>query len=181
MMLWQRLQKKLKSEVLSTDEFLKNRPILFVDTQQQLLSYVSPSIDPTQNYPISTSKFGLGQQQDSYQTPAGIHKIAQKIGAMEPLGRVFKAREPMPEICLAEDYNGQEDIISTRILWLEGLQPDLNCGGGVDSFQRYIYIHGTPDEEHIGQPASIGCVRMRNLDILELFDQVEVGDLVVIE
>ncbi len=181
MRLWQRLQHILQSTPLEGAEFSRDRPLIYVDSQQQLLSCVYDSDDPLQCYPVSTSRNGLGQQLNSYQTPAGIHKITQKIGAGEPLGRVFRAREATDEICLAEDYDGEDDIISTRILWLEGVQPGFNRGGEVDTFQRYIYIHGTADEAHIGQPASIGCIRMKNLDMLQLFDDVEVGDAVIIE
>ncbi len=180
-MLWQRLQEVLQSKDIVSVGLNRDRPLLYVDTAQQLLSFVSQEQIPAQHYPVSTSKYGLGQKRDSNQTPLGIHKIAQKIGAQEPVGRVFQGREPTPDICLPEDYVGSGDFITTRILWLEGLQPGFNCGGEVDSHERYIYIHGTPDEDHIGQPASIGCVRMRNHDVMEVFERVQVGDLVIIE
>lgn len=180
-MLWKRLQKVLQCATLEGAVISPHRPIVYIDSAQQLLSCVNETDNPIQYYPVSTSRNGLGQQQDSFQTPAGIHRIAQKIGAGERVGRVFRAREATREICLAEDYDGDADIISSRILWLEGLQPGINRGGSVDSFARYIYIHGTADESHIGQPASIGCIRMKNLDVVELFDQVEEGDLVIID
>ena len=180
-MLWQKLQKKLKSTDIEGAAPTKSRPVIFIDSQQQLLSCVSAQDKVIQYYPISTSKFGLGQCQGSFKTPAGIHKIAQKIGSKQPVGRVFKSRIATQEICLSEDFSGEEDVITSRILWLQGLQAGYNCDGDVDTFKRYIYIHGTADESHIGQPASIGCIRMRNLDVIKLFEYVEVGDVVIIE
>jgi len=181
-MLWQTLQAKLSSVDMAGLAAAKDRPVVYIDTRHQLLCCVSEQDSVSQYYPVSTSRFGIGQQQGSFKTPIGIHRIAQKIGAHEPLGRVFKAREPTADICLSEDFkDDEEDVITSRILWLEGLQPGLNCGAEVDTYQRYIYIHGTADEAHIGQPASIGCIRMRNTDVIRIFDQLAVGDLVVIE
>ena len=180
-MLWQQLKQKLEDANLDIDMSNASRPIIYIDSQQQLLSCVSAGDKVIQYYPISTSKFGLGQKQGSLKTPTGIHKIAQKIGSKEPVGRVFKARVATDELCLAEDFSGEEDVITSRILWLEGLLSGYNCDGEVDTFKRYIYIHGTADEAHIGQPASIGCIRMRNLDVIKLFEQVEVDDVVIIE
>jgi len=180
-MLWQKLQNMLNQAELDSVSYSNSRPIIYIDTQQQLLSCVSAADKVTQYYPVSTSKFGLGQLEGSFKTPTGIHKIAQKIGADEPVGRVFKSRVATDDSCFAEDFSGEEDVITSRILWLEGLQAGYNCSGDVDTFNRYIYIHGTTDEAHIGQPASIGCVRMRNLDVIKLFEQVEVNDLVIIE
>jgi lipoprotein-anchoring transpeptidase ErfK/SrfK len=107
--------------------------------------------------------------------------VAKKIGGEQPPGRVFRARQATAEICLPEDYRGEEDVITSRILWLRGLEPGKNSGGNVDTQDRYIYIHGTPDEARLGRPASIGCVRMRNDDVISLYDKVKVGDLVYIE
>lgn len=181
MMLWRKLQHKLNEAGLKLDPEIKLRPIIYVDSQQQLLSCVTAEDRVIQYHPVSTSRHGLGQSQGSFKTPAGIHKIARKIGDGQPVGRVFKARVATGEICLAEDFNGEDDVITSRILWLEGLQEGYNCKGDVDTFNRYIYIHGTVDEVHIGQPASIGCIRMKNLDVIKLFDTVKVNDLVIIE
>lgn len=181
MMLWQRLHEKLISAGLEQSGAIDSRPLLYIDSRQQLLCQLSAQDEVVQYYPISTSRYGLGEQQGSFKTPRGIHRVAQKIGDSEPLGRVFKARVATDQICLAEDFEGEEDVISSRILWLEGLQPGFNRGAEVDTLQRYIYIHGTADEVHIGQPASIGCIRMRNLDVIRLFDQVQLGDWVIIE
>lgn len=128
-------------------------------------------------YPVSTAANGAGEQNGSYCTPRGRHRIAEKIGAGEALYSAFKSRQPTGEIwtpALDAEQPGR-DWILTRILWLEGLEPGRNQGGTVDSHARYIYIHGTNEEHRIGTPASHGCVRMRNPDVAELFDLVEVG------
>lgn len=180
-MLWQQLTRKLLDAGLDKLTAADSRPIIYIDAQQQLLSCVSAQDKVIQYYPVSTSKYGLGQQLGSFKTPKGIHKIAQKIGDNEPVGRVFKSRVATENICLAEEYSGKEDVITSRILWLQGMQAGYNCEGEVDTFNRYIYIHGTADESHIGQPASIGCIRMKNLDVIKLFEQVAVNDLVIID
>lgn len=180
-MLWQQLLQILSQAGLQGFHVDKTRPIIYIDSRQQLLSCVSAADRVIQYYPVSTSKFGLGQKMDSFKTPAGIHIIARKIGVNEPPGRVFKSRKATGDICLAEDYDGSVDVITSRILWLQGIQAGYNCDGDVDTFNRYIYIHGTPDESHIGQPASIGCIRMKSLDVIQLFEQVKVNDLVIIE
>ena len=180
-MLWQTLRERVDSASVSIPGAAAQRPIIHVDSTSQTLRLVSPEEPLELVYPVSTSRFGLGQQKDSFQTPTGIHRICEMIGNGEPLGRVFKSRQPTSQLCRIDNADSQLDVISTRILWLEGLQPGLNQGGDVDSRQRYIYIHGTADEAHIGEPASIGCVRMKNVDVVALFERVQVGDLVVIE
>lgn len=180
-MLWQRLQDKIHASDLEGVADIPDRPIIHIDSKQQLLCCVNASENPIQYYSISTSRYGLGQKEGSLQTPLGIHKIAQKIGDHEPLGCVFKDQIATKELCRPDEYEGGSDVITSRILRLQGLQPGLNQGGDVDSFQRYIYIHGTADEAHIGQPASIGCIRMKNSDVMALYDRVEPGDLVIIE
>jgi lipoprotein-anchoring transpeptidase ErfK/SrfK len=123
-------------------------------------------------FPISTSKFGLGMQEGSFKTPTGRFRIADKIGAGEPLTTAFRARVPFEPT--AADLEG-DDLVMTRILWLDGLD-----AGNANTHSRYIYIHGTNHEELIGTPASHGCIRMRNADVAELFDLVEVGTPLVI-
>ncbi len=133
-------------------------------------------------YPVSTSAFGPGSLEGSNQTPLGLHRVRAKIGEGEPLGMVFKGRRPTGHIAqiLEEPIDVPEDDITTRILWLEGLEPGINQGGEVDSYRRYIYIHGTPEEGLIGRPASHGCVRMTNEDVLDLFERLDEGALVYI-
>jgi lipoprotein-anchoring transpeptidase ErfK/SrfK len=133
-------------------------------------------------YVISTAANGVGCEKDTGCTPLGEHIVRAKIGAGAPLNTVFVGRRPTGEILspeLAAQYP-QRDWILTRILWLSGTEVGKNRLGNVDSMQRYIYIHGTPDSEPMGQPCSHGCVRMRNQDVIELFDLVDVGTPVVI-
>lgn len=124
--------------------------------------------------PVSTALNGSGELQGSFCTPRGLHRVEQKIGDGMPLAAVFKGRQWTGEIWsqeLHEQYPGR-DWILTRILWLSGCEPQLNQGGEVDSYQRYIYLHGTPDCEPMGIPRSHGCVRLRNSDMLYLFSLV---------
>lgn len=120
---------------------------------------------PTRTYPVSTSKFGLGDTRGSNATPLGKLRVRKKIGDDMPAGTVFKSRVPTGEI-LPVDAPGRDPIV-TRILWLEGLEPRNR-----NAFSRYIYIHGTPEERNIGLPMSYGCIRMRSSDVIELFDIV---------
>jgi lipoprotein-anchoring transpeptidase ErfK/SrfK len=117
--------------------------------------------------PVSTSRFGLGFENGSRKTPIGRFRIHQKIGDEMPIRTVFKGRKPVED---PVDWSAEADLITSRILWLDGLE-DQNAG----TKERYIYIHGTNQEELIGQAASSGCIRMRNEDVVRLFDQVEVG------
>lgn len=128
-------------------------------------------------YSVSTGLKGVGQLQGSNQTPLGAHFIRAKIGGDCPLGAVFVGRRwtgevYSPELAVA---NPGRDWILSRILWLCGSELGVNRGGQVDTQRRYIYIHGTPYDEQIGQAASQGCIRMRNADIIELYNQIEVG------
>lgn len=127
-------------------------------------------------YPISTAKLGVGEVQGSYQTPRGKHYIRAKIGAGAPLGMAFRGRRATGDICTESAYhnNPDRDWMTSRILWLCGLELGKNRGGSVDTFRRYVYIHGTADWEPMGIPKSHGCIRMRNTDVVELFDLVPV-------
>jgi lipoprotein-anchoring transpeptidase ErfK/SrfK len=131
------------------------------------------------NFPCSTSRFGIGQTEGSQRTPLGLHRIAEKIGAGEPAGTVFKGRKIIGHTSQPEFADAK---ITTRILWLEGLEPGLNQGlnGGVnvDSHARYIYIHGTADQSSIGKPASCGCIHLSDVDLIPLFDLLPSGTLV---
>ena len=125
--------------------------------------------------PASTSRFGIGQAEGSNCTPLGLHRIAEKIGGGEPAGTVFKSRRPVGH---TSDPIYAQAKITTRILWLEGLEPGLNQGGQVDSHARYIYIHGTGDQSTIGQPASHGCIHLADEDLIPLFELLAAGSLV---
>lgn len=134
------------------------------------------------SYPVSTALNGPGELSGSGCTPCGLHEIRAKIGAGCPIGTVFVGRRPT-----GEQYNAElarrfpdRDWILTRILWLRGLEVGRNRLGHVDSMRRFIYIHGTPDSEPMGVARSHGCVRMRNADVVEVFDAVGVGGRVVI-
>jgi len=131
---------------------------------------------------ISTASKGAGEMRGSEQTPRGWHTIRAKIGAGVPVNTVFKGRRPTGEIYTSELGAAQpgRDWMLTRILWLSGLERGKNRLGIVDTMRRYIYIHGTPDEEPMGIPASHGCIRMRNEDVVELFDRVPVGTPILI-
>lgn len=129
-------------------------------------------------YPVSTSKYGIGNKIGSNKTPLGLHRIASKIGRNACFGAIFKRRRNTGKI--ARVNKGSGDLITTRILRLEGLQRGINKGKGIDSFQRCIYIHGTPEEKLIGKPTSHGCIRMKNSDIIKLFSLVKRGTLVEI-
>jgi lipoprotein-anchoring transpeptidase ErfK/SrfK len=118
-------------------------------------------------YPISTSRFGLGSKEGSFKTPTGKFRIAEKIGRGMPLGTVFKSRRP---IKATKKALREEDLVMTRILWLDGLERR-----NANTHDRYIYIHGTNHEEKIGLPDSHGCVRMKNADLIELFERVTEG------
>ena len=135
-----------------------------------------------QGWPVSTAARGSGQQNGSLQTPLGMHRIAEKIGEGAVAGSIFRARRPTGEMAriLTAAESADADLITTRILWLDGLQPGFNQGGNVDTRQRYIYIHGTAEEGRIGQPVSHGCIRMKNNDIIELFAQIAVDTRVYI-
>ena len=133
-------------------------------------------------YVISSGKNGIGEQENSGKTPRGWHRVAQKIGQKEAKNSVFIARQPTGEIYnqqLAEQFP-ERDWILSRILWLDGLEVGFNKGEGCDTFNRYIYIHGTPESQPMGIPMSHGCIRMQNDEILELFELVPEHALVYI-
>ncbi len=143
----------------------------------QLLTLFDNAGDIKAKYSISTAANGAGCEKDSGCTPLGRHVVRARIGAGAPLNTVFIGRRPTGEIltpALAAQYP-QRDWILTRILWLSGTELGKNRLGNVDSMQRYIYIHGTPDTEPMGQPRSHGCIRMRNADVIALFDLVDAG------
>ena len=119
-------------------------------------------------YPVSTSKFGVGDQPGYGGTPLGRLEIARKIGDGAPLGAVFRDRRPTGEV-LKPDAPGRDPIV-TRILWLKGLEPENR-----NAFDRYIYIHGTAEERHVGQPVSYGCIRMKSRDVLRVYNTVGIG------
>ena len=150
-----------------------------IDVSQQTLTLLNHG-QIVMTYPVSTAKNGVGELKDSGKTPRGMHVIRAKIGAQAPLGAVFVGRRQTGEVATS-DFVAQypeRDWILSRILWLSGLEVGFNRLGLVDTMQRYIYIHGSADEVHIGLPVSKGCIRMKNQDIIDIFDQVSAGCIV---
>ena len=144
--------------------------------------YLKMGDEVIKEYPVSTAGNGAGEQEGSECTPRGRHSIAEKVGSGCAANTVFVEREATGEIYsheLREHFPGR-DWILTRILRLRGEEPGINQGGNVDTFERFIYIHGTPDDTDMDIPGSHGCIRMRNHDVIDLFDRIEHGTPVVI-
>lgn len=160
------------------------RDILVVSVPAQQVAWFRASslpIDPSapghtlrRTFRASTSRFGVGQVRDSRRTPLGLHRIAARIGQGWPVGTVFRARQPVGRIWAGLPHA----TIAHRILWLEGLEPGLNRGGPVDTFSRYIYLHGLADEPSLGQPASQGCIHLAAADLIPLHDRLPLHTLV---
>ena len=149
-------------------------------SDQRLYLYRQGKLD--REFPVSTSRYGVGNADGSFKTPLGLHQIVAKIGEHAPPGTIFKHRKPTGEI--AKIYKTQIimpfDFVTTRIFQLEGMEPGKNKGRGIDTYSRHIYIHGTHEEGMIGLPASLGCVRMYNEDIIDLYEQLPEKALVLI-
>ncbi|MGF1448556.1 MAG: L,D-transpeptidase [Opitutales bacterium] len=159
----------------------RTRQVLCVDIARQRLSlFEGESLQHT--YIVSTSRRPPSCIEESLGTPLGLHRIAQKIGDGSPVGTVFRGRvsigQTWQELAASE---AAENCITSRILWLEGLQDGHNRGPGRDTFKRYIYLHGTNQHERLGQPNSHGCILLSDADIIELHDRLEVGTLVWID
>lgn len=150
---------------------------LRIKISSQIL-YVCLGDKVEKRYEISTSKYGVGNKAGSNKTPLGLHRIVSKIGRNARIGTIFKRRRNTGKIIRFNNYSG--DLITTRILRLEGLERGVNKGKGIDSFRRCVYIHGTPEEKLIGKPASHGCIRMKNRDIINLFEIIKRGARVLI-
>ena len=149
--------------------------------RQQLDLYEGDAL--VRSYAVSTALHGVGELNGSGCTPRGLHRVRAKVGAGCDAATVFVGRRPTGEMYspgLAAQHPGR-DWILCRILWLTGCEPGFNCGGAVDTLRRFIYIHGCPDGTPLGMPASHGCVRMANADVVDLFERVAVGTPVHIE
>ena len=133
-----------------------------------------PQYEFRKRYVVSTSAYGIGQVKNSQQTPLGLHRVARKVGAGHMIGTVFRSRKAVGPTW---EGHSQASIVH-RILWLEGLEAGHNSGGNVDTFERFIYIHGFGDETSLGRPKSHGCVHVAAADLMPLFDRVPVGTLV---
>lgn len=158
--------------VALTGPLASANPLIVVSVPDQRLALVENGLTLAQ-FPISTSKFGLGDRPRSYATPLGMMEVAAKIGDNAPIGTVFKGRRPTGEV-LRPNAPGRDPIV-TRIMHLRGLE-----GGNSGAFGRGIYIHGTAEERTIGRPASYGCIRMRSRDIVRLFNSVAVGTRIAV-
>ena len=175
---------QLRTQVTNAcDEYPQhaNLPAAIIIVNEQML-YVYSNTEIVCEYPVSTSRYGVGQEDGSYKTPLGVHCVQEKIGDDAEFAEIFKARKRTHSCAHIEHEEKitDEDCITSRILWLSGLEEGVNKGEGVDSYARYIYIHGTQEEGLIGQAASEGCIRMKNQDVIELFNHLEVSSLVII-
>jgi lipoprotein-anchoring transpeptidase ErfK/SrfK len=150
---------------------------ILIHIPTQSLELFDDSGKSLRRYSVSTGANGVGEENGSFCTPRGRHVIRAKIGAGQPHNAVFVKRRPTGEIYTLElgVQHPRRDWILTRILWLSGCESGFNRSGSCDTMRRYIYIHGTPDSTPLGQPGSHGCVRMRNAELIELFDLVAVG------
>jgi len=153
---------------------------LFVRIATQTLQFYQHS-SLVRSYVISTSLRPPSNLKNSLGTPRGLHEIAERIGAGQPIGMVFKGRVPTGRhVSEFPESEQKTNLITSRILWLRGLEPGVNLGGDVDTHDRYIYIHGTHHEDRLGQPQSAGCVHMANLDLIALYEELRSGDQVLI-
>ena len=169
----------LVSEFTNANSNTRNQ--IIIDISEQRLYLFEKDI-LKQSFPVSTSSFGEGSIANSFKTPLGLHQIKEKIGTNVPINTIFIARENTSKKAkiINKKIDSDDDYVTSRILWLDGLEIGKNKGSGVDSYDRYIYIHGTHEEGLIGQKASHGCIRMFNQDVIYLYDKVEEGTKVLI-
>jgi hypothetical protein len=170
-------QKTLPSPLLADCHRLGFAPTKYVLTVNIARQRAQLFADGTfvRELPCSTSRHGVGEMQNSYRTPRGLHRIAEKIGGGEPAGTIFRERKIIGHVAQLGVKAGG---ITTRILWLDGLDPGFNSGGKVDTHAREIYLHGTGDQNSLGQPASIGCIHFADPDLIALYDLLPSGTLV---
>jgi len=175
------LQEKIHDKVKEVDQSLVYNEFFYVDIESQTLHHIKKG-QFIKKYSISSSKYGTGSDSGSLRTPLGIHSIKQKIGNQLPFAAILKGRVWNGDIAtiISENQDTDFDYVTSRIMWLEGLELGSNKGKGIDSFSRFIYIHGTAEEGLIGKPASDGCIRMYNADVIELFEISRSGMKVLI-
>ncbi|MDA8683629.1 L,D-transpeptidase [Gammaproteobacteria bacterium] len=167
---------------MSFNIFAENNLTIEIDISKQRL-FLLDNMEIVRSYPISSSKYGEGSTQNSFKTPLGNHVIKEMIGNNAIKNTIFSSRintKRQAEI-IHDEAKSDNDYVTTRIMWLDGQEEGKNKGKGVDSYQRYIYIHGTHEEGLIGQKASHGCIRMFNSDVIELFNDVKKGTKVYIK
>ncbi len=171
-------RKKISQKLKGKFGLKSNQFVIVVSISKQKL-YLVKNGEIIKTYPVSTSKYGIGSKPGSNKTPLGTHYICEKRGKGAKIGTIFKARKNTKKI--AKIYTDRTDVpddfVTTRIMWLKGLEAGVN----LETLKRYVYIHGTPEEGLIGTPASHGCVRMKNKEVIELFELVSVGTFVEIQ
>ena len=170
------ITKKAKNYI--TEDF---EELLFISIENQKMYHIKNN-NIISEYIISSSAYGTGNKAGSNKTPLGLHKIKQKYGKATPIngrmvGRIFYGNIAA---IYTDETKSRTDDVTSRILWLEGIEEGKNKGKGIDSYKRYIYIHGTSEEGRLGTPASHGCIRMKNKDVIDLYKIIEVGTLVLI-
>ena len=155
--------------------------MLFISIKKQTLYHIKEK-KIISSYLISTSEYGNGNKSGSNKTPIGLHLIKKKIGDKTPINGRMIGRKFTGQIATIylDKTKSKTDDITSRILWLSGLEEGKNKGEGIDSFSRYIYIHGTSEEGRLGTPASHGCIRMKNKEVIELYEKIKIGTLVLI-
>ena len=155
--------------------------VIYVSIEKQKLYHIKNN-KIIKEYIISSSAYGIGSKAGSNKTPIGLHSIREKYGEKTPINGIMVARVFHGNIATIYDdeTKSKTDDITSRILWLDGLEKGKNKGKGIDTFNRYIYIHGTPEEGRLGRPASHGCIRMKNKEVIDLYKLLEVGTLVLI-
>lgn len=175
-------QKSLNRLVNVNQDNINLKKSIVIDISEQRL-YLVNNLQIIKSFPISSSKFGEGSIENSYKTPLGSHEIKDKIGYNVKKNTIFNSRinTMRPAKIITKPVDSENDFITSRIMWLDGLEYGKNKGEGIDSFSRYIYIHGTHEEGLIGKKASHGCIRMFNNDVIELFDEVQEGTYVLIK
>ena len=175
-------KKAILAIFMSFNIFAENNLTIEIDISKQRL-FLLDNMEIVRSYPISSSKYGEGSTQNSFKTPLGNHVIKDMIGNNAIKNTIFISRintKRQAEI-IHDKAKSDNDYVTTRIMWLDGQEEGKNKGKGVDSYQRYIYIHGTHEEGLIGQKASHGCIRMFNSDVIELFNDVKKGTKVYIK
>ena len=176
------LKKVFLITIMASSVFAQEDLSIEIDISKQRLFLLENSVI-TSSYPISSSKYGEGSKQNSFKTALGQHVIKKMIGNDAPKNTIFISRintKRQADIIHKEE-SSDDDYVTTRIMWLDGQENGINKGKGVDSYNRYIYIHGTHEEGLIGQKASHGCIRMFNSDVIELFNKVNKGTKVYIK
>ncbi|MCK5823879.1 MAG: L,D-transpeptidase [Ichthyobacteriaceae bacterium] len=160
--------------MFSDEVFSQNKIIVNVDKQEL---YLLKGTDTLNVYKVSTATNGIGNKSGSNKTPLGKHSVISRVGEGKPIGATFVGRQFTGKISeiITDSIDVADDLVLSRIMRLQGLEEGVNKGSGIDSYKRYIYIHGTNEEGLIGKPASHGCIRMFNNDVIDLFNKTEIG------